>query len=129
MKVVIARMALGMKAKSQIFLLKLKILKPSRIPKGIRLKVARKALMYAAKNSIEAKGLGEAAYAAPKMPAESKRLVAGPAIEILTISSPLGEPEIIMAPGAIMRKGKNTETKVNTTPQVVRRNSAHKPFL
>ena len=58
MKVEIARTTLGMKAKSQIFLLKLKILKPSRIPKGIKLKVAKKALMYAAKNSIEAKGLG-----------------------------------------------------------------------
>jgi hypothetical protein len=129
MKVVIAKRTLGMKAKSQIFLLKLKILKPSSIPKGIKLKVARKALMYAAKNSIEDRGLGERAYAAPKMPADRMRFVPGPAIEILTISSPLGEPEIIMAPGAIMRKGKNTETKVNTTPQVVRRNSAHSPFL
>ena len=39
-----ANATLGRKAKSQIFLLKLKILKPSRIPNGIRLKVAKKSV-------------------------------------------------------------------------------------
>ena len=91
--------------------------------------------MYAAKNSIAAsgvwatRGFGDKANATPIIPPESRRLVAGPAIEILTISSPFGEPEIIIAPGAIILKGRNTETKVNTTPHVVKRNSAHKPFF
>ena len=60
---------------------------------------------------------------------EKIRLVIGPAMDMLTISSPSGVPEIIIAPGAIILKGKNMETKVKATPQVVKRNSAHKPFF
>ena len=56
------------------------------------------------------------------------KLVMTPAIEIFIMSFAfLICPPIIMTPGAIILKGKNTESRVKTEPHVVRRNSAHKP--
>ena len=57
-------------------------------------------------------------------------LVIGPARDIFTISFCFCRvPPIIMAPGAIILIGKNTEANVNRAPHVVKRNSAHKPFF
>src|SRR4030066_2215896 len=87
-------------AAPHIFLFQLKILKPSRIPTGIRLKTAIKPFKKAANNRISENGLGTIAN--PKRTTDRKMFVTGPARETFPISSVDAELETIIAPGEII---------------------------
>ena len=118
------------KANAQTALFQWKILKPSRIPSGIRLKTAMYPLKKAPiANAKKIHGSKLGTNTNPRNAVDKTRLVAGPAIEIFPISFMLAGPEIITAPGEIILKGKIMEIPVKTEPQTVKRNSAHKPRL
>ena len=53
--------------------------------------------------------------------------VRGPAIEVFPIVSLSGVPAIITAPGEIILKGEIIDSIVMRAPNIVMRNSAHKP--
>ena len=128
MYAIIVSITLGMKADAQIILLQLNILKPSRIPNGIRLNNAMNPFQRASKNIKYALELAKKRNPIPSNTDERTMLTIGPAIDIFAISSKRADPEIITAPGAIiLKKGENTETKVRIAPHKVKRNSAHNP--
>ena len=115
------------KAVVQIVLFQVKILYPSNMPNGMRLKRAIHALKAAPKMAA-GKLIGEKAIA--RNAAERMMLVVGPAMLILPIFRWSAYPPIITAPGAIILKnGEAIDNNVNNAPISVKRNSAHKPFF
>src|SRR3990172_6083446 len=119
---------LAAKAAPQTFLSQLKILNPSRIPTGIRLKTAINPFKNAANNRIPENGFGTIAN--PKRTTDRKMFVTGPARETFPISSVDAELATIIAPREIiLNNGLITEINVKIAPHIVNRNSAHNPLL
>jgi hypothetical protein len=119
---------LAAKAEAQTFLSQLKILYPSRIPMGIKLKRAIQALKKAPRRNIPEYGLGTKAMA--NITVDRTMLTAGPEIDIFPILSRPAAPEIMTAPGEMtLNQSEITEMKVKTAPQSVSLNSAHNPRL
>lgn len=99
------------------------IFKPSIMPKGIRLKAARKAFMKATIQKISS-----ANVAIKTHPNEMKILVRGPANAVFPTVSLVADPAIITAPGEIILNGggRKIEISVMSAPCIVNLNSAHK---
>lgn len=98
------------------------IFNPSIMPKGIRLKAARKALIKAIIQKISS--VNAAIKTHPK---EMKMLVRGPANAVFPIVSLVADPAIITAPGEIILNGggRKIEIRVMSAPCIVNLNSAH----
>jgi hypothetical protein len=122
------RIRLIAKAKAQIHLFQEKTLKPSSIPKGIKLKKAIQALMAKlSKNTRLSVGTESAVNRKAR---DSVMFVAGPAMEIFPTLFLSKNPPIITAPGdIILKKGEIVESRVKAAPKNVSLNSAHNPFL
>jgi hypothetical protein len=92
------------------------------MPKGIRLKAARNALIKATNQKMSG-----VTVAIRMHPVESRMLVIGPERAIFPTVSLVPDPTIITAPGEIILNGggRKTETRVMRAPCMVNRNSAH----
>jgi hypothetical protein len=95
---------------------------------GIRLKTAMKALMAALKTATKKNG-----FRSPRTKVRIKKTLHktmfsdGPAMAVFPILSLLELPAIITAPGEIILKGDIIEIRVRRAPNIISRNSAHKP--
>lgn len=117
------------KAKVQIFLLHMKTLKPSRIPKGIKLKKAIQALKKAPIKSMAViVEVVARERAIVKKAVDNTIFVAGPAMDIFPIRDLSAYPATMTAPGdMILNIIGSMETNVRTAPMRVNLNSAHNP--
>jgi hypothetical protein len=99
------RIRLAAKAKAQTILFHEKTLKPSSIPKGIRLKNAIQALMA---KPIKKMKLSEARSVVKRKAKDKTIFVKGPATEIFPTRFLSKNPPIITAPGdIILKNGEN----------------------
>ena len=122
------RAKLAVKAKTQIFLFHRKILNPSSMPNGMRLKRAIQALKAAP--SIRIGGRWGRRNTNARSIVDNAMFVAGPAMDIFPIFSLSANPAIITAPGDIILKNSGSmESIVRMAPINVSLNSAHSPFL
>ena len=109
-------------AKAQAILFQLNTFKPSIMPKGMRLKIARMALMNA---TIQ--NMSWVIVATSIHPVASMMLVRGPERAVLPALSFVTDPTIITAPGEMILNGggRKIEIRVIKAPCMVNRNSAH----
>ena len=96
---------------------------PSMMPKGMRLKRAMRALIYA----MVQKNTFCVVTAIMVHTVDRIMLVKGPASPVLPALSLVIGPAIITAPGEMILKGRSIERRVISAPCIVNRNSAHNP--
>lgn len=113
----------------QMGLFQLKILKPSIMPNGIRLKIAMNEFIQAPKKTMLGLSLKKL-----DMKPTARNVVArtmfvdGPAIAVFPMVSLDPTPAIMTAPGEMtLNRGRRIEINVIKAPVGVRRNSAHNP--
>lgn len=123
------RTKLTVKAETQTFLFHRKILNPSSIPKGIKLKRAIHALKAAPIANIKLLCGGDKIEITRKT-VDNAIFVVGPAMAIFPMFSLSVNPEIITAPGDIILKNCDImESNVKMAPINVSLNSAHSPLF
>lgn len=123
------RIKLVAKANAQIFLLHIKTLNPSSIPKGIKLKTAIQALKKAPKKSMAANvEVSAREKAMVKKAIDNTMFVAGPAMDIFPMRDLSAYPATMTAPGdIILNMIGSMEINVKAAPMRVNLNSAHNP--
>ena len=118
------------KATAQTTLFQENTLKPSRMPKGIRLKHAINELINTPKANAnpnpKTTEICETCTSKRKSKAK-KMFVDGPTIEIFPIVFLSAIPPIMTAPGEIILNGEIIDNKVMIAPHTVILNSAHNP--
>lgn len=78
-------------------------------------------------NSAIARSIPLSSCVEPRKSRASTMFVRGPAIEVLPMVSLSGIPATITAPGEMILKGDMIDNIVIKAPNIVIRNSAHKP--
>lgn len=103
-------------------------MKPSSIPKGIRLKNPTKAFIHAPTRKMSAQAVLDKSDARRMKKNAKNMFVNGPARAVLPIFFMFAAPAIKTAPGDISLKGiRRIDIMVSKTPNNNKRNSAHNP--